>query len=99
MTEPRTLRTTNQVHFGVPLIDVSGIGEAGTDYVRGGRNTWSVEPIEFDTPEQARDLVGERLVLDVEAGGLFHAVGAGAYGNRLTVRVTGPATEPPQDTP
>lgn len=89
------LRTDGPVRYEVEQLDVSPAG--GPPAFVPGRTSWEVEPIEFDTPEKARLLVGEPIVLMVEGNGLFHGIGEYAEGSRLTVRVTGPATEPPQD--
>lgn len=97
MPESRTLHTDHPVRYEVEQHEVSLSGFPA-EFVP-GRPTWSIEPIEFDSPEQARLLVGERLVVVVQGDGAFHGIGEYAEGDRLTVRITGPAGDAPEEAP
>lgn len=89
-----TLRTDHPVRYEIEQIEmIPWAGES--ERLVPGRTSWSIEPIEFDTPEQARALVGEHIVLDVEGDRLFHGIGEYADGAELSVRITGPVAEPP----
>jgi hypothetical protein len=89
-----TLRTDRPIRYEVEQMELRTPG--GRHKLLPGRAVWSIDPIELDTPEQARLLVGEHLVVDVEGDGLFHGIGAYAEGAELTVRITGPASEYPE---